>query len=113
MFGRKRMLGEINSTIPMVKKAAERMAANTPLQGTAADIIKIAMIKIHNKVLNDDIKMLIQVHDELIFEVKKGQEKTAIKQITKIMENVVELKVHMRVDAKMGKNWGEMEPITN
>ncbi len=112
MFSRKRMLPEINSTIPMVRKAAERMAANTPLQGTAADIIKLAMIKIDEKVVCDDIKMLIQVHDELIFEVKNNQVNEAAKKITKIMENVVKLKVQMRVDGKIGRNWGEMKKIS-
>ncbi len=109
LYGRKRYLPDLNSNIPMMKKSAERMAVNTPIQGTAADMIKIAMIKIHNEVLSDDIKMLLQVHDELVFEVKKGAEKTAVAKIKKIMENVIKLQVEMRVDVKVGQNWGEMK----
>jgi len=113
MFGRKRKLPEINSTIPMVRKSAERMASNTPLQGTAADIIKMAMIEIHNNIFDEDIKMLIQVHDELVFEISDKKTELAIKKIKNIMENVVKLKVEMKVDVKIGKNWGEMTSIKN
>ncbi len=109
MFNRKRALPEINSNVPMARKAAERMAANTPLQGTAADIIKMAMIQIDKEVVNKNVKMLIQVHDELVFEIKKGQEKKSAAKIVNIMENVVKLKVPMKVDVKIGDNWGEMK----
>ncbi len=113
MFGRKRKLPEINSSIPMLRKSAERMAANTPLQGTAADIIKIAMIEIHDSVIDKDIAMLIQVHDELVFEINNKKIETAIEKIKNIMENVVKLKIEMKVDVKIGKNWGEMTNIKN
>ncbi len=111
MFGRRRSLPEINSEIVMVRKGAERVAANTPLQGTAADIIKLAMIEIDKKIINKNIRMLLQVHDELVFEIEKKQAKKAIKQIIKIMENIVKLKVPMKVDVKWGDNWGEMNKI--
>jgi DNA polymerase I len=107
MFGRRRYLPEINSNIAMVKKAAERMAVNTPLQGSAADIIKIAMIKINEQVLSGDIRMLLQVHDELVFEVRQGQEETAYTKIKKIMEEAASLKVAMSVEVKSGKIGGK------
>jgi len=112
MFERRRYLPDINSTTPMIKKAAERMAVNTPVQGTAADILKMAMIEIHKKIKGlSDIKMLLQVHDELVFEIKKGTEKKYAREIAEIMENIVKLKVPLVADAKVGDNWGEMEKI--
>lgn len=112
MFGRKRYLPDINSNTPMIKKAAERMAVNTPVQGSAADILKMAMIDIFKKIKDfPDIKMLLQVHDELIFEIKAGSEKKYIDEITKAMENIVKLKVPLIADAKVGKNWGDMKKI--
>jgi len=126
LFGRRRYLPEINSSVLQVRKAAERMAINTPLQGTAADIIKIAMIKI-SRILNElnsnehesnnaqmaPIRMLLQVHDELLFEVRTDLVKEVAKKIKRIMEEVIKLKVPIIVDAKSGDNWGEMETITN
>ena len=101
--------------MPQIQKAAERMAVNAPLQGTAADMIKIAMIKIQNlldeKYQNSEIKMIIQVHDELIFEIKKDLDFSVIKTLKNIMENVIKLKVPIIVDAKIGNNWSEMEKI--
>ena len=111
LYNRKRYLPEINSSILMVKKGAERMAVNTPIQGTAADIIKIAMIEVMDKICNDKAKMLMQVHDELIFEVKDSEVEKIAKQIKKIMENVVRLDVPIIVDVKVGENWGEMEVV--
>ena len=113
LLDRRRYLPEINSSVVMVRKGAERMATNTPLQGTAADMIKIAMIEVE-KVLNkkfkkDEVKMIIQVHDELLFEVKSAKAKEAESIIKKIMENVIDLKVPVIVDASVGDNWGEME----
>ena len=112
MFGRKRQLPEINSSIIMVRKGAERMAVNTPLQGSAADIIKIAMIRVFERYRNcSDIKMLLQVHDELIFEAVPDKADTYAKEIKKIMEEVVELKVPIIVDASIGDNWGQLEDM--
>jgi len=122
LFNRRRYLPEINSSVVMVRKAAERMAMNTPLQGTAADMIKVAMIEI-NKELNskslelsssaksNNAKMLVQVHDELLFEVKNSEVKKVTKQIKHIMENVIKLKVPVIVDVKVGDNWGEMREV--
>jgi DNA polymerase-1 len=117
LFGRKRFLPEINSTALQIRKAAERMATNAPLQGTAADMIKIAMIRVDKYIKKhsprNDIKMLLQVHDELLFEVEGTLVKQRAGEIKKIMENVMKLKVPIIVDAKAGENWGEMETIKN
>ena len=112
LFGRKRHLPEINSSEIMKKKAAERMAINTPIQGTAADILKLAMIKIYQEIKEkNDIKMLLQVHDELIFEINQNQTKHYYQKIKDIMENIVKLKIPLIAEAKIGKNWGEMKKI--
>jgi DNA polymerase-1 len=114
LFGRRRTLPEINSSVIQVRKAAERMAINTPLQGTAADIIKVAMIEVEKmieKEYGEDLKMLLQVHDELVFEAKKDLVEGVAKKIKKIMEEVLKLKVPIVVDASVGDNWGEMEKI--
>ena len=111
LFGRKRYLPEIASSVMMVKKAAERMAVNTPIQGTAADMIKLAMIKIADEINDKDIRMLLQVHDELIFEVKEDKVQEAVIKIKNIMENILKLKVPVIVDAKVGESWGEMEKV--
>lgn len=117
LFGRRRFLPEINSSVLQVRKAAERMAINTPIQGTAADIIKVAMIKIQELIdknyQSGEIKMLLQVHDELVFEVREDLVKKTAEEIKNIMETVIKLKVPLAVDASAGENWGEMEAITN
>ncbi len=111
LFGRKRLLPEINSTLVFVRKSAERMAINTPIQGTAADIIKLAMIKINNLITNhhQEIRLLLQVHDELIFEIKKDKLETYLPSIKNIMENVIKLKVPIIVNESVGENWGELK----
>jgi DNA polymerase-1 len=112
LFGRKRHLPEINSTEVMKKKSAERMAINTPIQGTAADILKLAMIKIYQEIKNEDnIKMLLQVHDELIFEIKQNKIEYYYQKIKNIMESIVKLKIPLIAEGKIGKNWGEMKKI--
>ncbi len=111
LFGRKRPLPEINSNMPMVRKSAERMAINTPLQGTAADLIKMAMIKAEEliKGREEEIRMLLQVHDELIFEVKKDKLDYYAPKIKKIMQEVLKLRVPIIVDESRGENWGELK----
>ncbi|MCK9439016.1 MAG: DNA polymerase I [Patescibacteria group bacterium] len=112
LFGRKRHLPEINSSEIMKKKSAERMAVNTPIQGTAADILKLAMIKIYQEIKNEnDIKMLLQVHDELIFEIKQDKIEYYYQKIKNIMENIVKLKIPLIAEGKVGKNWREMKKI--
>lgn len=115
LFGRRRFLPELSSSVMQVRKAAERMAINTPLQGTAADIIKVAMIKtqklIDEKYSAGELRMLLQVHDELVFEVKNNLVAETATEIKEIMESVIKLKVPLAVDASVGDNWGEMEKI--
>ncbi len=112
LFGRRRYLPEINSSVVMVKKAAERMAINTPLQGTAADMIKIAMVEVAKMIKKEyqpeEVKMILQVHDELLFEVKSSKVEELSAKIKNIMEDVIKLKVPVVVDASVGENWGEM-----
>jgi DNA polymerase-1 len=109
VLGRRRYLKDINSRNAVVRGAAERNAVNAPIQGSAADIIKIAMINIHNK-LNDGnykTKMLLQVHDELVFDVYKP-ELEAIKKLVKTeMESAYKLEVPLDVDLDIGDNWLE------
>ncbi len=113
MFGRKRYLPEINSNMAQVRNAAERAAINLPVQGTSADIMKLAMIAVWHNICskNSDIKMLLQVHDELVFEVPASQANQVAKQIKATMESVTSLQVPLIVDVKQGKNWLEMEEL--
>ena len=109
VLGRRRYLKDINSANAVVRGAAERNAVNAPIQGSAADIIKIAMINIHNKLKEGDYKskMLLQVHDELVFDVYK-QELEDIKTLIKSeMENAYTLDVPLDVDLGTGNNWLE------
>lgn len=111
LFGRKRYLPELDSTMPTIRRSAERMAINTPLQGTAADLIKVAMIKIADKIKGHeaDIKMLLQIHDELIFEIKNNKIDEWLPELKKLMENSLKLKVPIIVDTDIGDNWGEIK----
>ncbi len=110
LFGRRRYLPEINSSIVNLQKAAERMAVNTPFQGTAADMIKLAMIEIQKLIKGqEDIKMILQVHDELLFEIKTESVEKYLEPLKKLMSGVIELSIPIGVEAKLGDNWGEME----
>ncbi|RLC35853.1 MAG: hypothetical protein DRH33_07935 [Candidatus Nealsonbacteria bacterium] len=113
-FGRKRFLPEINSIDPKIRAQAERIAINMPIQGTAADICKMAMVELGEKgIINKDCKLILQIHDELLFEVREDKIKETIGKIKKIMENVIKLKVPLKVDIKVGSNWGELKPLMN
>jgi DNA polymerase-1 len=111
LFGRRRYLPEINSSVVQLKKGAERMAVNTPIQGTAADMIKLAMIEVFKIMDDQEIKILLTVHDELIFEVKSDLAAKWAERIKKIMQEVIKLKVPIIADAKIGDNWEEMEEV--
>ncbi len=107
LFNRKREIEEIKNTNYMIRSMGDRMALNTPIQGSSADILKLAMIKIYNllKEKNYKSKMLLQVHDELIFDIPK-EELEEVKQLIKdTMENIYELKVPLKVSIEYGKNW--------
>jgi DNA polymerase-1 len=113
MFGRKRYLPDIQGKNPMLKAAAERAAVNMPVQGTAADIMKLAMIKVGTAIEAGkiDARMLLQVHDELVFEIEDSKVKSETPKIQKIMQEVVELSVPLDVDVEYGKNWGDQEEL--
>ena len=108
-FGRRIYLSNINERNNLKKSFAERQAINAPLQGGAADIIKLAMIQLYNeKYLNSqDISLLLQVHDELIFEILECKVEESIKKIKNVMEEVVKLRVPLVVDIGIGNNWSE------
>ena len=109
ILGRKLHVAAINDSNGLRRQAAERAAINAPLQGSAADIIKKAMIDVDHWIGNNnsDIKMIMQVHDELIFEVKKGFAEEALENITNLMESSVKLDIPLIVDANTGANWNE------
>ena len=113
MFGRRRYVPEIKSRNWQQKASGERMAVNMPLQGSAADILKLAMVAVARylgkKKLGDSVKMLLSVHDEILFEIKKAKIKTVVPEIKKIMEETTQLSVPLQVDVKKGQNWGEMK----
>ena len=106
LYGRKRVIEEIHNTNFMIRQSGERMAMNTPIQGTAADILKMAMIKIDKEFEKENIesKMLLQIHDELIFDIKRGEEKKVIDIVTNIMENIVKLDVPLKVSHDLGSD---------
>lgn len=109
LFGRRRQVPDISNPNKMVSQAAERVAFNTVFQGTAADIIKKAMIEIDKQLpqISDKTRMLLQVHDELIFEVPENEIETVRPKITEIMQNAATLDVPLIVDSGVGKNWQE------
>jgi DNA polymerase-1 len=109
VLGRRRYLKDINSQNAIVRGGAERNAVNAPIQGSAADIIKIAMINIHNKLKDENwkSKMLLQVHDELVFDVHNDELEKIQPMIKHEMENAFKLEVPLVVDLGMGKNWLE------
>ncbi|MBM3193240.1 MAG: DNA polymerase I [Chlamydiae bacterium] len=109
LFGRERLLEEITSKNGMLRSQAERLAVNAPIQGTQADIIKLAMIAIDKKLFEAQSKtyLILQIHDELIFECPDDSLKESSEMIASIMEEIVVLKVPLKVDISFGKNWGE------
>lgn len=119
LFGRRRYFENIKSRIPYIKAQAERMAMNAPIQGTNADITKLAMQALWNGVLKQgthpDVRMLLQIHDELLFEIREEKFKTLVPKLLTVMESVVPAEkrngVPIRAEAKFGKDWGEMEPF--
>ncbi|MFP6833923.1 MAG: DNA polymerase I [Porticoccaceae bacterium] len=108
-FGRRLYLPEINSRNGMRRQAAERTAINAPMQGTAADIIKLAMINVDNWLRNQKLKsrMIMQVHDELVLEVPESEHQQVIIGIKECMENAASLQVKLVVDVGVGDNWDE------
>ena len=109
LLGRRRFLRNINSGNNVVRQFEERVAINMPIQGTAADMIKIAMINIHNRLEEEKVisKMVLQVHDELVFDVHKDEQELITKIVKKEMENAMKLSVPLIVDIGIGNNWLE------
>ena len=111
ILGRKRIVPELNSNNVVLRGAAERIAINTPLQGTAADLMKIAMINVQDRIIKDKLKskMILQVHDELVIEAPQ-KECAKVKILLKEeMENVYKLSVPLTISISQGENWAEME----
>lgn len=111
LLGRRRAIPEINSPNRQVREAAERMAINMPVQGTSADIIKVAMVKLFKEMNERKLKskMLLQVHDELLFEVPEGELAEMRRLVPEIMSTAVALSIPVKVDSKAGPNWAEMK----
>jgi DNA polymerase-1 len=113
LLHRRRYMPELRSRNGGLRQQAERMAINAPVQGTAADIIKIAMNRLHDELNTRKLraKMLLQVHDELLFEVPASELGELSDLVCTTMEGAMQLSVPLRVELKSGKNWGEMQPV--
>ena len=109
LFGRKRYIAEIDSSMPMLRAAAERIAINMPVQGTAADLMKMAMIQLSDEIkkISPNTRMLLQVHDEVVLEIPNEDIDKISKKVKDVMESVYTLKVPIKADVLVGKNWGE------
>lgn len=107
LWGRRRYLPELNSSNGMLRAFGERVARNMPIQGTAADIIKIAMVRVYNRLKEEkmDAKLILQVHDELIVEAPKNEIEKAAKILSEEMENACKMKVRLRADVNTGRTW--------
>jgi len=106
LMGRRRFVPELRARAWNVRQFGERVAQNTPIQGTAADLIKVAMIRL-GRVLDDaaGVRMLLQVHDELVFEVEERRVDEVTGAVVEVMESAVELNVPLRVDTGAGRTW--------
>lgn len=113
LFGRRRPLKDIKSPLPQLRAQAERMAINMPVQGTEADLIKLAMIEVDRRLptISKRSRLLLQVHDELVFEVPVGEVDTVTKAVSDIMVHIEDIGCPIVVDSKVGNNWGEMETL--
>jgi len=109
IFNRKRNIEELKNTNYMIRQSGERMALNTPIQGTSADIIKKAMIEIYDEMKKNNLKskMIIQVHDELVFDCVKEEKDKLVNIMTNVMENVCKLEVPLKIEIEYGNNWYE------
>ena len=109
---RRRYLPEIMSPQAAIRQFAERTAINAPIQGTAADLIKVAMVRIFRRMEEKGLSaaMIMQVHDELVFETPLAEQEALIAIVRKEMEGVLKLRVPLRVEIAAGKNWDEAHP---
>jgi DNA polymerase-1 len=111
LLGRRRYIPDVNNANYNIRMNAERAAINTPIQGTAADIIKLAMIRVDRRLKNTGAKMLLQVHDELLFEVPPGEVGAVAAIVREEMASAYDTRVRLKVDVKAGTNWSEMEAV--
>ncbi len=111
LFNRRRYLPELESPQENVRRFGERTAINTPVQGSAADVLKLAMIEADRRLRGENFKarMLLQIHDELLFEAPEAELEPLAEMVRSAMEGVAELKVELKTDVKVGRNWGQME----
>ncbi len=109
LFNRKRVIEELNNKNFLIRSSGERMAMNTPIQGTAADILKMAMIELQKRIDKENLnsKMLVQVHDELVFDVPENEVEIMKELIRDVMENIYKLDVPLKVDIEYGRTWYE------
>jgi len=112
LFGRRRYLPDIHSPNQMLRSGAERMAVNMPCQGTVADLVKLAMIRVDHE-LPPEAQLLLQIHDELLFEVEPSAVAVLSPQIRDLLTTVIELKVSLEVDLKTGSNWADMKSLSS
>ena len=110
LLGRRRYVPELKSPSYPVRQAGERIAVNMPVQGTSADIINEAMVKIQNELNRNSLnsKMILQVHDELVFEIPTDEETTMRDLLKEIMPNALKISVPLKIDIKAGENWASM-----
>jgi DNA polymerase-1 len=113
LLGRRRYLTDLHSRNRVVREAAERVAINTPIQGSQADLIKLAMIRIHRHVLPrfPGALMILQVHDELVFEADPDQVQALAKEAGEVMAHALELSVPIQVELRVGQNWRDLEHL--
>jgi len=113
LLGRRRYIPELSNKIHAVRAAGQRQAINHPIQGTASDIVKKAMIRVQRYIEERELKMLmvLQVHDELLFEAPRGELEAFAAELKSIMESAMTLAVPLRVEMKVGDNWEEMQPL--
>ena len=119
MYGRRRYFEGMNSALPFIRAAAERMAINAPIQGTEADLVKLAMIHVQDLITKrgwkSEVKLLMQVHDELVYEVKTNLVPIVAEEVQRVMEAVMTKEqtkgVPIVSSANAGDNWGEMTEV--
>ena len=113
MLGRRRYIPELNARNVGVRQNAERAAINTPVQGTNADIIKIAMVRLHKRLRDEGLeaRMLLQVHDELVFELPEAELEQTARLVREVMEGAMDIGLPLKVEVKVGERWGSMKPL--
>ena len=109
MLGRRRSLKEINSSNYLMRSAAERMAMNTPLQGSAADVVKIAMLAVEKRLAGMKSKMILQIHDELVVDAAKEEADEVVRILKEEMEGAVKLRVPLIVETSVAADWGTLK----